>query len=162
MSFVIRWNLSTEMVMPQNLTGGQLCTRSYGTFRFLIFIAKKKTLGRKMMRIKCLWFVSIERNPSTLICRVTSWAMGQNIKYAIRPCTKLPSQWDFVACPFLQIGSILSQTTLLYFIKHVSMIGSMELLNSRWGLLEFEKCSSLSNRFDLVIFGFHRTVSQVF
>ena len=43
MSFVIRWNRSVEMVTLQILTGGQFCTGSYGTFRFLIFIARKKT-----------------------------------------------------------------------------------------------------------------------
>ena len=90
MLFVIRWNQSTEMVMLQNLTGGQLCARSYGIFRFSIFIARKKTLGRKMIRTKCLWFVIIDRTRS-LNPHLQNYfsSYGTKCRKCHKACTKL-------------------------------------------------------------------------
>jgi len=115
MSFVIKWNWSREMVMLQNPTGGQLCTRSYSTFRFSIFIARKKTLDRKMIITKCLWFVIIYLTKS-VNPHLQNYFLRYGTKYKKfhKTLYKVAPQWDSVAWPFLQINSILSQTTLPY------------------------------------------------
>jgi len=115
MSLVIRWNQSTEMVMLQNLTGGQLRMGSYDTFRFLIFIARKKTLGRIMIRTKRLRFVIIYCTKS-LNPHLQNYFLSYGTKYkkCHKTLYKVAPQWDFVAWTFLQIGFILSQKTLPY------------------------------------------------
>jgi len=137
---MIRWNRSTEMVMLQNLTGGQLWTRFYDTVRFLIFIARKN-LGRTMIRRKCLWFVIIYQTRS-LNPHLQNYILSYGTKYkkCHKTVYKVTPQWDFVAWPFLQIGSILSQTTLPYrdLADGPLFMGSLTLcINEEWIIIHY-------------------------